>query len=338
MQVRLRIFIIKGTSYTRRINLPPPLPPPPPHTPSGIAQIFGTLETPTHVYIVEELCTGGELFEQLAMHGPYSESDARDALRTVFKAVAYMHSCGIVHRDLKPENLLLTSPLLSHGDAHVLVKVVDFGLSAQWKCSDPLLKHACGTWAYGAPEVRSAGSAGYGSSADAWALGVIVYIVLAGFHPFDPTSTASQSTIMQAITKGRFDFDDPAWLLVSDDAKRFVTSLLQTNPLLRLTAADALEHPWMISSPTPGNTAPISAHIAEDILRYRKIMRGKLKASFVVAIASVRMSLQIAKLPKNIKSNTELEAHGKINEEGSNGGASSSGSDVVACSDAVACQ
>jgi serine/threonine protein kinase len=241
-----------------------------------------------------------------------------------------MHSCGIVHRDLKPENLLLTSPLLSHGDAHVLVKVVDFGLSTQWKSTDPLLNHACGTWAYGAPEVRAVGSQGYGSAADAWALGVIVYIVLAGFHPFDPTSTASQSVIMQAITKGMFDFDDPAWSLVSDDAKHFVTALLQTNPLLRLTAAGALEHPWMISSPTPGSIAPISAHIAEDILRYRKMMRGKLKASFVVAIASVRMSLKIAKLHKNIKSNIELGTLGEGESTGG-GGASSGGGDVVAC-------
>jgi serine/threonine protein kinase len=181
---------------------------------------------------------------------------------------------------------LLSAPLSSHSQAQVLVKVADFGLSA--RLSNGPIKQPCGTWAYFAPEVFAAARPGYAAPADAWALGVITYIVLCGFHPFDPTSSASHSRILNDISQGSFDFEDAAWTLVSSDAKNFISGLLTAEPAKRTTAAQALDHAWMLASST-GAAEPITNHIAEDILRYRMAMKAKLKASFVVAKASVRM-------------------------------------------------
>ena len=258
--------------------LPPPAPPAPP---AGIVAFLGSVEAPTHIYLVQELCEGGDLFDALASRGAYSEADARDALAPVFRAVTYMHARGVVHRDLKPENLLLTAP---GDDGAQAVKVCDFGLAAAG-VAGATLTLPCGTWAYGAPEVRAKPPTGYGAAVDAWSLGVITYVALCGYHPFDPEGTATQGAILLAVDKGVVDVDGAAWAAVSDEAKSFVRELLTRDPAARLTVAGAAEHAWLRGS----GAGALSDTIADDLARYRKLMRQKLKASMLLAVASVRL-------------------------------------------------
>jgi calcium/calmodulin-dependent protein kinase I len=164
----------------------------------------GTFETPSYVYLIQELCSGGELFERLVALGAYSEADARDPLRSVLSAIAHCHARGIIHRDLKPENLLLCSADPSRDCTADAIKVADFGLSKSLAgVPGGVVTTVCGTWAYSPPEMRDPKRPGYGAPADMWALGVITYIVLSGFHPFDPTGDADQEHILANIAACR---------------------------------------------------------------------------------------------------------------------------------------
>jgi len=200
-----------------------------------------------------------------------------------------MHERVVLHRDLKPENLLLTSSISLGAAALPLVKVADFGFAtAAPTAGSAPLSALVGTWAYSAPEMRDAARPGYGAPIDAWALGIISYILLAGYHPFDPTGAAPQADILSAIARADFDFDDAAWAGVSVHAKDCVRALLARDPAARATPADALATPWMRGMGGESR-APISEHIADDIMRYRKAMKSRLRTSVFVAVAVVRL-------------------------------------------------
>jgi serine/threonine protein kinase len=189
-----------------------------------------------HVYIVLELVRGGDLFDRIVDRGRYSEDDARELMVRVLTSVSYLHSKDIVHRDLKPENILLVSK-----ENHYDVKITDFGLAKQ--ANKDGLKTFCGTPQYFAPEVLKRrntvrGAGRYGKEADLWSLGVILYITLSGTHPFH------DSTLFDQISKAHYSFDGPEWTNISEDAKDLVKRLLMRNPKKRLTALQALEHPF----------------------------------------------------------------------------------------------
>lgn len=145
----------------------------------------------------------------------------------------------------------------------------------------------CGTWAYSAPEMRGAGRPGYGTPVDCWALGILIFIILSGYHPFDPRGEADQATILAAIQSAVVSFEDPVWTCVSDSAKDLISKLLVADPSKRLTAAQAIAHPWMRSAYL--SQEPLNPHIAENLDRYRKKMAAKMRASMIVAMASVVM-------------------------------------------------
>ena len=143
----------------------------------NIVALRDVFETEDYWYLVMELVTGGELFERLVKKGPYSEKEASRLMSQMAEAIAWLHSQGVCHRDLKPENLLLSQP---QGDEEITVKICDFGLSVA--LGDGTLNEQQGTWAYWAPEMWTGQ---YGKQVDMWSLGVILYILLSGRHPFD---------------------------------------------------------------------------------------------------------------------------------------------------------
>lgn len=203
----------------------------------NILTLVDYFETMNNLYLVTDLALGGELFDRICRKGSYYESDAADLIRATLSAVAYLHDHGIVHRDLKPENLLFRTP---EDNADLLI--ADFGLS---RIMDEeqfhVLTTTCGTPGYMAPEIFK--KTGHGKPVDLWALGVITYFLLCGYTPFDRDSDLEE---MQAILNADYSFTPlEYWRGVTDSAKDFIRRCLTVDPGKRMTAHEALQHPFV---------------------------------------------------------------------------------------------
>ncbi|KAI0968460.1 kinase-like domain-containing protein [Xylaria arbuscula] len=203
----------------------------------NILTLVDYFETMNNLYLVTDLALGGELFDRICRKGSYYESDAADLIRATLSAVAYLHDHGIVHRDLKPENLLFRTP---EDNADLLI--ADFGLS---RIMDEeqfhVLTTTCGTPGYMAPEIFK--KTGHGKPVDIWAMGVITYFLLCGYTPFDRDSDFEE---MQAILNADYSFQPvDYWRGVSDHAKDFIRRCLTVDANKRMTAHEALSHPFV---------------------------------------------------------------------------------------------
>ncbi|XP_048337092.2 CDPK-related protein kinase isoform X1 [Ziziphus jujuba] len=201
---------------------------------NNLVQFYDAFEDSDNVYIVMELCEGGELLDRiLSRGGKYTEDDAKTVIVQILNVVAFCHLQGVVHRDLKPENFLYTSK-----DENSKLKAIDFGLSDFVK-PDERLNDIVGSAYYVAPEVLHRS---YGTEADVWSIGVIAYILLCGSRPF---WARTESGIFRAVLKADPSFDEAPWPSLSLEAKDFVKRLLNKDPRKRMTAAQALSHPWI---------------------------------------------------------------------------------------------
>ncbi|KAF4614354.1 hypothetical protein G7Y89_g15384 [Cudoniella acicularis] len=210
----------------------------------NILTLVDYFETLNNLYLVTDLALGGELFDRICRKGSYYESDAADLIRATLSAVAYLHDHGIVHRDLKPENLLFRTP---EDNADLLI--ADFGLS---RIMDEeqfhVLTTTCGTPGYMAPEIFK--KTGHGKPVDIWAIGVITYFLLCGYTPFDRDSNLEE---MQAILVADYSFTPiEYWRGVSVQARDFIKRCLTIDPTQRMTAYEALSHPFVTGESTQG--------------------------------------------------------------------------------------
>ncbi|XP_030074093.1 serine/threonine-protein kinase Chk2 [Microcaecilia unicolor] len=202
-----------------------------------IIKIENFFDTEDSYYIVLELMEGGELFAKVEASTRLKEATAKLYFYQMLLAVQYLHENGITHRDLKPENVLLSST-----SENCLIKITDFGQS-KILGEATLMKTLCGTPTYLAPEVlNSAGTTGYSSAVDYWSLGVILFVCLSGYPPFNLQNTTMSLT--DQITQGKYTFIPQAWNGVSKTALDLVKKLLVTDPEKRLTTKQALEHAW----------------------------------------------------------------------------------------------
>ncbi|GAV61364.1 Pkinase domain-containing protein [Cephalotus follicularis] len=200
----------------------------------NLVQFYDAFEDYDNVYLVMELCEGGELLDRiLARGGKYSEDDAKAVLVQILDVVAFCHLQGVVHRDLKPENFLYTSK-----DENSQLKAIDFGLS-DFVRPDERLNDIVGSAYYVAPEVLHRS---YSTEADVWSIGVIAYILLCGSRPF---WARTESGIFRAVLKADPSFDEGPWPAISSEAKDFVKRLLIKDPRKRMSSAQALSHPWI---------------------------------------------------------------------------------------------
>jgi len=201
----------------------------------NVLQLREVFETDDKIQLVTELVSGGELFEKIVEVGSYTEPDAANIVKQVVDGVAYLHKNGVAHRDLKPENLLVGGPNEDE------IKIADFGLSKSFGGGpETRLETSCGTPDYVAPEVLRGEV--YDHSVDLWSVGVITYILLCGFPPF---WGESQGELFDKILSVSFDFPDPEWKDVSEEAKDFIKKLLVKDPGERWTAEKTLSHPWI---------------------------------------------------------------------------------------------
>ncbi|XP_026881130.2 serine/threonine-protein kinase 33 isoform X2 [Electrophorus electricus] len=217
-----------------------------------IIQLEEVFETPQRMYLVIELCEGGELKRLLQNNKRFSEEETRLIIRNLAEATVYLHKQDIVHRDLKLENILVKNYRQGENEGMVNIKVTDFGLSVQkgGVGSENMLQATCGTPIYMAPEVIDGHE--YSQQCDVWSIGVIMYMLLCGEPPF---MSSSEDHLFEMIKKGELNFSGPTWSSVSDAAKRVLRCLLKVDPAHRITASELLDIPWLRGD-TSTNTSP----------------------------------------------------------------------------------
>ncbi|XP_013777029.1 serine/threonine-protein kinase H1 homolog [Limulus polyphemus] len=235
-------------SVLRRVNHP------------NVIRLVEVFESNDKIYMVMELATGGNLLDRIEAHGYFVESDAIQVLKMMLCGVSYLHSLGITHRDLKPDNLLYYHP---GNDSRIMI--TDFGFASTRKPNGNVFMHTvCGTPQYIAPEIVSRQP--YTCAVDMWAVGVITFILLSGTFPFDAKQDA---VILKLVLKGSYSLSSEVWEEVSDKAKDFVRVLLLCDPQQRLTAVQALKHPWIAEEPgSPSLGRRKSATLSAQGLRY----------------------------------------------------------------------
>uniref|UniRef100_A0A8C3S2Y1 calcium/calmodulin-dependent protein kinase n=1 Tax=Chelydra serpentina TaxID=8475 RepID=A0A8C3S2Y1_CHESE len=223
-------------------------------------------ESPNLPWSVSSRVTGGELFEDIVAREYYSEADASHCIHQILESVNHIHQHDIVHRDLKPENLLLASKCKS-----AAVKLADFGLAIEVQGEQQAWFGFAGTPGYLSPEVLRKDP--YGKPVDIWACGVILYILLVGYPPF---WDEDQHKLYQQIKAGAYDFPSPEWDTVTPEAKNLINQMLTINPAKRITADQALKHPWVCQR----STVASMMHRQETVECLRKFnARRKLKVS-----------------------------------------------------------
>ncbi|XP_065184322.1 serine/threonine-protein kinase Chk2-like [Sycon ciliatum] len=204
----------------------------------GVIRVENMFETDNQLFIVLELMEGGELFDRVVNTGRFEEPLSKLCFYQMAMAVQYLHKNGITHRDLKCENVLLADDR-----KETLLKLTDFGLS-RVVGEQSLMKTLCGTPSYLAPEVLtdSGLGGGYSKAVDNWSLGVILFIMLAGYPPFSDEIT--DMSMADQIKKGRYSFPQQYWGNVSQDAKELIRKLLTVDPKKRFSITEALDHTW----------------------------------------------------------------------------------------------
>ncbi|XP_068661526.1 CBL-interacting protein kinase 1-like [Aristolochia californica] len=205
----------------------------------NVVRLYEVIASKTKIYMVLEYVTGGELFDKIASKGRLSETEGRKLFQQLIDAVSYCHDKGVFHRDLKPENVLV--------DAKGNIKISDFGLSAlpQHFRDDGLLHTTCGSPNYVAPEVLA--NRGYdGATSDLWSCGVILFVILTGYLPFDDKNLA---ILYQKIFRG--DTQIPKWL--SPGARSIIRRILDPNPKTRITIGQIKADEWFKQDYMPVN-------------------------------------------------------------------------------------
>uniref|UniRef100_A0A665WHS2 calcium/calmodulin-dependent protein kinase n=1 Tax=Echeneis naucrates TaxID=173247 RepID=A0A665WHS2_ECHNA len=234
----------------------------------NIVRLHDSISEEGFHYLVFDLVTGGELFEDIVAREYYSEADASHCISQILESVNHIHQHDIVHRDLKPENLLLASKMKG-----AAVKLADFGLAIEVQGDQQAWFGFAGTPGYLSPEVLRKDP--YGKPVDIWACGVILYILLVGYPPF---WDEDQHKLYQQIKAGAYDFPSPEWDTVTPEAKNLINQMLTINPAKRITAEQALKHPWVCHR----STVASMMHRQETVECLRKFnARRKLKVSCV---------------------------------------------------------
>jgi calcium-dependent protein kinase len=250
----------------------------------NIIKLYESFEDHRNIYLVMELCSGGELFDRIIDAGHFTEVQAAILMQQIFRAMFYMHENHICHRDLKPENFIFQTkdPIEKS-----LLKIIDFGLSCKFEEGQDLTTKA-GTPYYVAPQVL-AGK--YDHQSDLWSCGVIMYVLLCGYPPFYGETDAD---VLSKVRLGNFSFNAADWKNVSEDAKNLIRMLLKMNPRDRYTAEQALNHEWVKNKAPKAKNVNLSSDMVGNLRSFRS--QNKLKKVAIHLIAGQLDDAQIKKL------------------------------------------
>ena len=293
----------------------------------NIIKLFEFFDEGTEMYLITELVEGGELFDRIVAKSSYSEKEARDVIKVVLETMAFLHKSDIAHRDLKPENLILcggtflltgfqgssprpqtTNPLLtldtsrsmfSPPDSDTDIKLADFGFAKKISLIQEK-EVACGTPGYVAPEILRGDK--YGGEVDVWSIGVICYILLAGYPPFYDDDSKK---LFKKIKEGRYYFHDEHWSNASPESMDIIRKMLTVSQTERWSAQQLLSHPWI----TKGDSELAAIDRSSAIVNYKKFnARRRLRAAADAIIVTNRIKKMIdsVKARKEVKSQKEI--------------------------------
>ncbi|KAM9447040.1 calcium/calmodulin-dependent protein kinase (CaM kinase) II beta 1 isoform 8-T8 [Clarias gariepinus] len=265
----------------------------------NIVRLHDSISEEGFHYLLFDLVTGGELFEDIVAREYYSEADASHCIHQILDSVNHIHQHDIVHRDLKPENLLLASKC-----KNAAVKLADFGLAIEVQGDQQAWFGFAGTPGYLSPEVLR--KEAYGKPVDIWACGVILYILLVGYPPF---WDEDQHKLYQQIKAGAYDFPSPEWDTVTPEAKNLINQMLTINPAKRITAQEALKHPWVCQR----STVASMMHRQETVECLKKFnARRKLKGAILTTML-VSRNFSAAKSLLNKKADVKPQTNSTKN-------------------------
>ena len=250
----------------------------------NIVKLYESYEDELYVHLVMEYCSGGDVAERIIDEGSLSENEAGVILEKLLCAVQYLHFHSISHRDLKPENFLYESSLAKSDK----IKIADFGMSVKFG-NNLRMKSLAGTPYYLAPEVIK-GS--YTMSCDVWSLGIFLYFILSGSHPFRGMELED---IFTKITSGNLKFEGPDWEDISHSAKDLISRMLTVDPKKRVTIEKALLHPWFHQKKR-GSIEPVPFHIFNSLKQYKA--ENKLWQETLKVIVKLLSTEQISDLRK----------------------------------------
>jgi len=247
-------------------------------------QLVDVFEDAEYVHLVTDLCSGGELFDKIVEKSSsnngaacFTEEEAARILHQLLTAVSYMHTHDVVHRDIKPENILFET-----SDKDSPIKVIDFGLARQHFDHEPPMSTIVGTPYYIAPEVLRKK---YDKTCDLWSVGVIAYILLCGYPPFNGNNN---NETHRAISHGIYYFPSREWKGTSRESRDFIRQLLKMDPSKRMTVEEALNHPWIVRHNTSSDTAMMIDEESQDVSSKDEAMSSEEEAIPVKGISKSR--------------------------------------------------
>merc|ERR1719352_1121194 len=250
----------------------------------NIIKLYESFEDRKNIYLVMELCLGGELFDRIIESGHFTEVQAALLMQQIIRAIYYMHENHVCHRDLKPENFLFTT---KESIEKNLLKIIDFGLSCKFG-PDQVLSTKAGTPYYVAPQVL-AGK--YDQLSDLWSCGVIMYVMLCGYPPFFGETDAE---VLSKVKLGNFSFNQADWKNISEDAKNLIRMLLKMNPRDRYTAEQSLNHDWIKNKAPKAKNVSLQDNFVDNLRGFRS--QNKLKKAALQIIAGQLNDNQIKAL------------------------------------------
>ena len=202
----------------------------------NILKIFSFYSLQQNYSIITELCSFGQLYDEINSNGPFNEKKSSYIIYQILSAINYCHKMNIIHRDLKPENILITNKDEDDKDL-IYIKIADFGTAKIFK-ENQSEKLLVGSPYYIAPEVIDRN---YNEKCDLWSCGVLLYIFLSTKVPFNGKNNKE---IFENIKKGEFDINNPPWNSISKNAKDLICKLLEIDIKKRISAEEALKHIW----------------------------------------------------------------------------------------------
>lgn len=239
----------------------------------NVIRLYETFDDNKYFHLVMPVCQGGELWQRIIEAGSFSEMLAAVVMQQIVSAVHYLHDQGVCHRDVKPENMMFAS----HGTIETnVLKIIDFGLAC--RCNpDKFMTTRVGTPYYMAPQVIRGV---YKKQSDIWSCGVIMYVLLCGYPPFD---SDNELHIFRKAKEGKVIFYRRDWSHISKDARDLVRRMLTVSETERISPGEALSHSWVGQRAPRASTAALPSNFFESLQSFRTQCRLNRAAWHVVA-------------------------------------------------------